>query len=349
MANYVVTTDFAPKDALPTGNPAKAAQGTQVATEFNNIATAIATKQDTANKGVANGYASLDVSGDVPDTELPATLPRLGLDNIFTGVQIVSGTQPTVRLTRTSGGANSKHWLMWLFGDQFRLSLANDASPNAELTPVISVTRSATTATVMNFGATSITANGNTIWHAGNDGTGSGCDADFLDGLNAATAAVANTVAARDASGHINAVNFNQASANSENPTVSQIMVTNGSDNYLRKATVAHVKSALGLPKMAWCCISSGTGGLNTNISSSNITSTSKVGTGTFTVDYTAAGFTTVPSIQTTTFGAPGYAFATGSTTSTSASISTYTGNVNTGTGVPIGGDRDFMFLAVGI
>lgn len=51
---------------------------------------------------------------------------------------------------------------------------------------------------------------------------------------------------ARDASGYAYAVYFNQASPNNENPSVSQFMVTNGSDGYLRKANVAAVKAALG-------------------------------------------------------------------------------------------------------
>lgn len=46
MANYVKTTDFAAKDSLLTGNPAKIVKGTEIDTEFNDIATAIASKLD---------------------------------------------------------------------------------------------------------------------------------------------------------------------------------------------------------------------------------------------------------------------------------------------------------------
>lgn len=46
MSDYTKTTDFAAKDALLTGNPAKIVKGTEIDTEFNNIATAIATKVD---------------------------------------------------------------------------------------------------------------------------------------------------------------------------------------------------------------------------------------------------------------------------------------------------------------
>ena len=45
--------------------------------------------------------------------------------------------------------------------------------------------------------------NGNTVWHAGNDGAGSGLDADTLDGYNLDATAAVNTVVRRDASGNI--------------------------------------------------------------------------------------------------------------------------------------------------
>jgi len=46
MADYTKSTNFASKDSLSTGNPLKIVKGTEIDTEFNNIATAIATKQD---------------------------------------------------------------------------------------------------------------------------------------------------------------------------------------------------------------------------------------------------------------------------------------------------------------
>ena len=49
MSNYTKTTNFATKDSLPSGNAAKLVRGTEIDTEFNNIATASATKADTAS------------------------------------------------------------------------------------------------------------------------------------------------------------------------------------------------------------------------------------------------------------------------------------------------------------
>jgi len=49
MSNYVQSTNFATKDALPTGDPLKIVKGTEINTEFANIAIAVATKADLAS------------------------------------------------------------------------------------------------------------------------------------------------------------------------------------------------------------------------------------------------------------------------------------------------------------
>jgi hypothetical protein len=91
-----------------------------------------------------------------------------------------------------------------------------------------------------------------TLWDSGNDGSGSGLDADLLDGYNTSTSATANTVAVRNGSGHIYG-NYilgsylNASSGNNENPTIGQVWTQSTGDNYLRKSTPAHFKSQLGL------------------------------------------------------------------------------------------------------
>ena len=46
MANYTKSTNFAVKDGLPSGDPLKVVKGTEIDTEFNNIATAVTSKAD---------------------------------------------------------------------------------------------------------------------------------------------------------------------------------------------------------------------------------------------------------------------------------------------------------------
>jgi hypothetical protein len=49
MSNYVKSTNFATKDNLSPGDPLKIVKGTEINTEYDNIATAVATKADLAS------------------------------------------------------------------------------------------------------------------------------------------------------------------------------------------------------------------------------------------------------------------------------------------------------------
>jgi len=65
MSDYTKSTDFASKDALPSGNAAKIVKGTEIDTEFNNIAIAVATKADLASPGFSGSpTAPTQTTGD---------------------------------------------------------------------------------------------------------------------------------------------------------------------------------------------------------------------------------------------------------------------------------------------
>jgi hypothetical protein len=70
MANYTKTVDFASKDALTPGDVNKVVRGTEIDTEFNNIATAVATKANTAGPTFTGTttVAALTISGAVTGT-----------------------------------------------------------------------------------------------------------------------------------------------------------------------------------------------------------------------------------------------------------------------------------------
>jgi hypothetical protein len=68
MSNYTQSTNFATKDALPSGDPLKIVKGTEINTEFVNIAVAIATKADLASptfSGNVTGTFVGNVTGNV--------------------------------------------------------------------------------------------------------------------------------------------------------------------------------------------------------------------------------------------------------------------------------------------
>ena len=70
MTDYTKATNFATKDSLPSGNPAKIVKGTEIDTEFNSIATAIATKANKASPTFTGTLTAADmaVSGDLTVT-----------------------------------------------------------------------------------------------------------------------------------------------------------------------------------------------------------------------------------------------------------------------------------------
>jgi hypothetical protein len=73
LSNFVKSTDFASKDALLTGNPAKIIKGTEIDTEFNNIATAISTKADTASPTFTGTPAAPTAAGGTNTTQIATT------------------------------------------------------------------------------------------------------------------------------------------------------------------------------------------------------------------------------------------------------------------------------------
>jgi hypothetical protein len=79
VSNYVKSTNFAAKDALASGNPGKIVKGTEIDTEFNNIATAVATKADlasptfTGTPSLPTGTTAVTQSASDDSTKLATT------------------------------------------------------------------------------------------------------------------------------------------------------------------------------------------------------------------------------------------------------------------------------------
>lgn len=72
MANYTKLTDFASKDTLPTGSPAKIVKGTEINDEFQSIENAIASKADT-NSPALTGTPTAPTAGTGTNSTQVAT------------------------------------------------------------------------------------------------------------------------------------------------------------------------------------------------------------------------------------------------------------------------------------
>src|SRR5580765_763246 len=73
MSNYVKAVDFAAKDGLATGNPSKIVKGTEIGAEYDAIATAVATKADTASPTFTGTPVAPTASGGTNTTQIATT------------------------------------------------------------------------------------------------------------------------------------------------------------------------------------------------------------------------------------------------------------------------------------
>jgi hypothetical protein len=73
LSNYTQSTNFATKDALSSGDPLKIVKGTEINTEFVNIAVAIATKADLASPTFTGTPAAPTASSGTNTTQLATT------------------------------------------------------------------------------------------------------------------------------------------------------------------------------------------------------------------------------------------------------------------------------------
>lgn len=73
MSNYTITTNFATKDSLASGDPAKKIKGTEFATEFNNILTAVNSKADTASPALTGTPTAPTAGAGTNTTQIATT------------------------------------------------------------------------------------------------------------------------------------------------------------------------------------------------------------------------------------------------------------------------------------
>ena len=71
--DYTKSTNFASKDSLLSGNPLKIVKGAEIDTEFNNIATAVATKADLASPALTGTPTAPTASLPTNTTQLATT------------------------------------------------------------------------------------------------------------------------------------------------------------------------------------------------------------------------------------------------------------------------------------
>lgn len=97
MSDYTKSTNFASKDNLTSGNPSKIVKGTEIDTEFNNIATAIATKLDSSTTTLADKTLT-----NVTVNAYTEGVVSVGTVTTSSTLAITSGTVLTATLTAST-------------------------------------------------------------------------------------------------------------------------------------------------------------------------------------------------------------------------------------------------------
>jgi len=87
MTDYTKSTNFAAKDALASGNANKVVKGTEIDTEFNNIAIAIASKFN----GALTNFSIVEVSGVLYFQYSGTSVAKLDSSGNFTVIGNVVG------------------------------------------------------------------------------------------------------------------------------------------------------------------------------------------------------------------------------------------------------------------
>jgi hypothetical protein len=83
MSQYTKSTNFATKDNLSPGDPLKIVRGTEIDTEFNNIATAISTKTDNSAAAITGGSITGITDLAVADGGTGASTATAALNNLL--------------------------------------------------------------------------------------------------------------------------------------------------------------------------------------------------------------------------------------------------------------------------
>jgi hypothetical protein len=150
MVDYVKSTNFASKDSLASGNPAKIVKGTEIDTEFNNIATAIATKADLSGATLTSPTLTTPVLGT----------PSSGTLTSCTGLPLTTGVTGTLPVANGGTGATSITSGALVKGNgtsAFSAASASDIVTAIGSTAVTNATTAATVSTTVSSGATGTT------------------------------------------------------------------------------------------------------------------------------------------------------------------------------------------------
>jgi hypothetical protein len=180
----------------------------------SNVGLSLVSRNSSGNFAAGTITANLtgNVTGDIFASDGTTRIldNGTGANATFTGnvTGNTSGSAGTLANSRTISITGDGAWSTSFNGSANvtgALTLANSGVTAGTYTKITVDAKGRATSGTSLSGTDVTNALGYIPWHSGNDGAGSGLDADLLDGYNSATAATANTIALRDASGNLTA------------------------------------------------------------------------------------------------------------------------------------------------
>lgn len=237
----------------------------------DNLTSSSTSDSLSANQGrlLANGGArdstKLPLAGGTMTGQLKSTYSGLntivGSGATDIGIEVSNSGGSSISLMIGSGKVNhglySKTLNKWMvYADSSNIYLNGNASTASKLATARTISLTGSVTGSVSFdgsGNISIsTTTNHTHNYAGSSSAGGDANnALKLSGYSANSSATANTIALRNSSGHLLATYFNQSSS-AETPTTSSYIMYANSDGYLRKSSLANIKSILGLGSSAY-------------------------------------------------------------------------------------------------
>ena len=172
----------------------------------------------------AGNYGEL-LRSNADDTCFGRIIFNKNLESNYDTIATSTGSLGAIEIKNT--GAGNDAFMAFHAGGDFAFYFGLDADIND-----------------LSVGGWSMGANKYRVWHAGNDGAGSGLSADTLQGASPNVNASNNTIVKRHSSGYIFANYFN-TTPNDVSSGVTKVCVETGNDGYIRHGTAAAVRSFL--------------------------------------------------------------------------------------------------------
>ena len=160
---------------------------------------------------------------DAGDTSSQRISFQANATNNWDTIATSSGSQGSIEVYNSGSGNDA--FMSFHTGSDYALYFGLDADTND-----------------LSVGGWSMGANKYRVWHAGNDGSGSGLDADLLDGAQPSVSAGNNTIVKRHSSGYIFANYFN-TTPNDVTSGVTKVCVETGDDGYIRHGSAGAIRS----------------------------------------------------------------------------------------------------------